>query len=48
MTSNLPRLGVVLLVAAYGLAMAYLESAVVVYLLVRQHLPVARVRNPLR
>ena len=39
MTSNLPRLGVVLLVAAYGLAMAYLESAVVVYL--RQALGVA-------
>jgi hypothetical protein len=32
MTCRLPRIGVVLLVAAYALAMAYLESAVVVYL----------------
>jgi hypothetical protein len=32
MTSHLPRLSVVLPVAAFALAMAYLESAVVVYL----------------
>jgi hypothetical protein len=32
MTTHLPRLGLVLPVVAYALAMAYLESAVVVYL----------------
>ena len=32
MTSHLPRLGVLLPIAAYALAMAYVESAVVVYL----------------
>ncbi len=39
MTSHLPRTGLIVLVVAYAVAMAYLESAVVVYL--RQALGVA-------